>query len=66
VGHVLYNILLKTHNVMMVNNMIAETLHPENIISKIYRATEGLNAIEKNKFIKDVKYRLYKSHIYSS
>jgi hypothetical protein len=36
-GEVLYNILLETHEVMMVNNLLAETLHPDNIVAKLFR-----------------------------
>ena len=34
-GEALYNILMKTHDTVMVNNMICETLDPLNIVSKI-------------------------------
>jgi hypothetical protein len=33
-GEILYNVLLKTHSTMEVNNMILETLHPENKIAQ--------------------------------
>lgn len=33
-GDVLYNILLEKHSLMKVNNMILETLHPENPVAK--------------------------------
>jgi hypothetical protein len=33
-GKVLYNVLLKKHSVMNVNNMILETLNPENKVAK--------------------------------
>jgi hypothetical protein len=36
-GEVLYNVLLEKHGRMNVNNMICETLHPENVIAKLYR-----------------------------
>jgi surface protein len=32
----LYNILMKEHSVMNINNMICETLHPNNIVAKLY------------------------------
>jgi hypothetical protein len=32
-GEILYNVLLKTHSTMEVNNMILETLHPENKVA---------------------------------
>lgn len=35
-GEPLYNILLKTHETMIVNNLIVETLHPKNIIARLY------------------------------
>jgi hypothetical protein len=35
-NEILYNILMETHETMNVNNMIVETLHPENIFAKLY------------------------------
>ena len=35
-GEVLYNVLMETHSQMSVNNLICETLHPNNIIAKLY------------------------------
>ena len=35
-GETLYNVLLETHDTVIVNNMICETLHPSNLIAKIY------------------------------
>ena len=35
---ILYNVLLDTYEVMTVNNLICETLHPENIIAKLYKS----------------------------
>ena len=35
-GEVLYNVLLAEYGTMRVNNLICETLHPENIIAKLY------------------------------
>jgi len=34
-GETLYNVLLKKHSVMTVNNMVCETLEPNNIMAKI-------------------------------
>ena len=36
-GELLYNVLLENYGVMSVNNLICETLHPNNLIAKIYR-----------------------------
>jgi hypothetical protein len=35
-GEVLYNVLLAHYGKMEVNNLVCETLHPENIIAKLY------------------------------
>ena len=35
-GELLYNILLEKHGKMIVNGLIAETLHPENIMALLY------------------------------
>ena len=36
-GDTLYNVLMENHETMMVNNMVVETLHPENKIALLYR-----------------------------
>lgn len=35
-GETLYNVLLANYGLMVVNNLVCETLHPENIIAKLY------------------------------
>ena len=45
----LYNILMKTHNQMFVNNMIVETLDPKDIVSKLY--SKNYNEITTNSII---------------
>jgi hypothetical protein len=35
-GEILYNVLLAKPSKMMINNLVCETLHPENIIAKLY------------------------------
>lgn len=37
-GEDLYNVLLETHQTMNVNNMICETLHPENFVARLYNS----------------------------
>ena len=37
-GETLYNVLLEKHGKMLVNNMICETLHPENIAASFAKA----------------------------
>ena len=56
-GETLYNVLLKQHDTMMINNMVCETLHPENIAAKISTMKDcqkkGKIICELNKIIKE-------------
>jgi hypothetical protein len=38
---ILYNILLDTHDLIKVNGLICETLHPNNIIAKLFKYEES-------------------------
>jgi hypothetical protein len=42
-GEILYNVLMKEHYIMNVNNLICETLHPNNIIAKLHTQTSKYN-----------------------
>jgi hypothetical protein len=42
-NQILYNILLKKHDKMIVNNLICETLHPDNTIAKLYTVLPRFN-----------------------
>ena len=49
-GETLYNVLLDTPSKMIVNNLISETLDPENIIAKFYMCDfsyEEINTMKK-------------------
>ena len=35
-GEVLYNVLLEDHGMMITNNLIVETLHPDHRLAKLY------------------------------
>ena len=50
-GETLYNVLLKKHDKMMINNLICETLHPENIAAKISQMKNGQ---KKNKVMSEL------------
>ena len=50
-GETLYNVLLKKHDKMMINNLVCETLHPENIAAKIFQMKDGQ---KKNKAIQEL------------
>lgn len=67
----LYNILMENHEIISVQNMSVESLHPENIIAKLYKS--NLPQDKKNKLIEEIsiatktedyeKYNLIKNHI---
>ena len=48
-GEILYNVLLANHARLNVNGLICETLHPENIIAKLYM--NNYNEEEKHTII---------------
>jgi YVTN family beta-propeller protein len=48
-GEVLFNILMENYDKVCVNNLICETLHPDNIIAKLY--TSNISDEYKNKLI---------------
>ena len=50
-GETLFNVLLKKHDKMMINNLICETLHPDNIAAKISTMKDGQ---KKNKAIREL------------
>jgi hypothetical protein len=64
-GEILYNVLLKEHNKMMVNNLICETLHPENSVAKLYKVLETLTLEKQNKLIEKVNEYVVKNKCYS-
>jgi hypothetical protein len=57
-GEILYNVLMEKHEKMVVNNLLCETLHPENIVAKIYMVIQNLKSEDKEKLIKD-----YNEHV---
>lgn len=69
-GETLYNVLLKKHDKMMVNNLICETLDPNNIMAKIcggkYNDAEQRKIFEElNEIIKSDNVAVYKK-LYAS
>jgi len=64
-GEILYNVLMEQHDKMIVNNMITETLHPDNIIAKLYTGNfteeEKINIVIKlNDCVKSNSERKFK------
>jgi len=51
-GEPLYNVLLKTHDKMLVNNFICETLSPENEIARLYHCLKLIKPEDRNILIK--------------
>ena len=60
-GSSLYNVLLEKHDRMLVNNLICETLHPDNIIAKICGGKYTTE--EKNKIYNELNNILAKNDI---
>jgi hypothetical protein len=46
-GEILYNVLMDKYNKINVNNLICETLHPNNIIAKLYKINYSKEYINK-------------------
>jgi hypothetical protein len=62
-GEILYNVLLRTHSTMSVNNMICETLHPNNFIAKLY--TNSFTDNYNNDLIDIMNYTIKKRDYYT-
>ena len=65
-GEILYNVLMEEHDKMMVNNLICETLHPENGIAKLYKDLKNCNQEQKLQFIKKYNEYVIKNKVFSS
>ena len=67
-GEILYNVLLGEHSLMKVNNLICETLHPDNIIAKLFTKKCKFTNDERDNIIvflaeciKGKNYKMYNS-----
>lgn len=63
---ILYNVLLEKHDKMLVNNLICETLHPENYIAKLYHILPRLTEKQTEKLINEINAKVEKRSILSS
>lgn len=61
-GEVLYNVLLEDHNKMVVNNLICETLHPDNPLAKLYITLQKFSPDQQQIIIKEYNKR-YMKHV---
>ena len=50
-GKPLYNVLMENYEKMIVNNLVCETLHPENQIAKLYKLFKNGDINEYNELI---------------
>jgi len=57
-GEILYNVLLATYTTLSVNGLRCETLHPDNVIARLY--TNNYSAVERNTLIRDMNDSLQK------
>ena len=62
-GEILYNVLLEKHSIMSVNGLVCETLHPENIMAKLY--TNGYADEERNAIVVTINESLAKRNLQS-
>jgi surface protein len=51
-GEPVYNVLLLDHSKMIVNNMITETLDPENTVAELYRLYENPTRKDQEEYIR--------------
>jgi hypothetical protein len=65
-GEVLYNVLMEEHDKMIVNNLICETLDPENCIAKLYKVLQTLNPKQQEELIKKLNEYAIKNNIFTS
>jgi uncharacterized membrane protein len=65
-GETLYNVLLKDHGTINVNNLVCETLHPDNIIAKLYMRHENITSlvIELNSSLQNKDVVSYKNVVH--
>jgi len=63
-GEVLYNVLMEQPDKMMVNNLICETLDPENTIAQLYKALSHLNTEQQNEVITKFNQCVIEHNIY--
>lgn len=65
-GEVLYNVLMEESDKMVVNNLICETLNPENGIAKAYKFIKNLSSKEQNDFINSYNEYVIKNKTFTS
>ena len=64
-GEILYNVLMEDYDKMMVNNLICETLHPENTLAKLQIVLQKLNPLEQINLVKEYNKCVVKNNIFT-
>lgn len=64
-GEVLYNILLDSHEIMIVENMLVETLHPNNLLSQIYSKYGTCDNEIKTEHYNNINRELIENQVFS-
>jgi sugar lactone lactonase YvrE len=64
-GEILYNVLMEQHDKMVVNNLICETLNPENPIAKLYIKIKKCNPEQQERLIKEYNEFIIKNNKFS-
>ena len=59
-GEILYNVLMERYNKLKVNNLICETLHPENVVAQLYSG--NFNEPDKGDIVKTLNNCVYKNN----
>ena len=65
-GQVLYNVLLENHDKMLVNNLICETLHPQNKVARLYNILNQVSTTEQSNLIQIYNDRIIKNKLCST
>jgi hypothetical protein len=68
-GEILYNVLMEEHSEMLVNNMLCETLDPNNTVAKLYKRGSKYTPGDRYKIskfiadsVKNTKFNKYKTY----
>ena len=65
-GEILYNVLMEELDKMVVNNLICETLDPENSIAKLQMTLQKFSIFDQIKIIKEYNKFIVKNNIFSN
>ena len=65
-GEILYNVLMEDYDKMVVNNLICETLDPENNIAKLQNVMQDFSIIDQIQIIKEYNNFVVKNNIFSN